>query len=359
MNIRRTTEPMLRADFKQQASDFCVDEELGFDCTGAGEHVWLLIRKTGINTQQAAQRLARAAGIPVKHVYWSGLKDKHGICRQWLSLHMPGRDIPATLSAAESDELVIERVQRNSRKLRRGSHRANHFSIRLRHLQPISPAVSLPHALTALETSLLRVQQQGVPNYFGEQRFGFDNVSKAMSWFAREYRPQNTTERGLLLSAARSAIFNAVLSERVMDHTWNQYIDGDVMNLDGSASVFVPENCDPVLLQRLQDGDIHPTGPLWGRGDMRTTARCRELEERVAGQFAQLVAGLMTHQVEASRRSLRLPVQALHYCLLTNTVPEQDAEVSAAGPDLELSFVLPSGTYATAVLHDLIEYNSL
>lgn len=359
MNLHRTSKPLLRAEFKQQASDFCVDEELGFECSDAGEHIWLRIRKTGINTQEAAHRLARAAGISVNNVHWSGLKDRHGICRQWLSLHMPGREIPSALNSAESEELVIESVQRNSRKLRRGSHRSNHFLIRLRNLHSLSSAVTIQDALAALEDNLQRVQHQGVPNYFGEQRFGFDNVGKATSWFTRSYKPRNTTERGLLLSAARSAIFNAVLSERVINKSWNQYIAGDVMNLNGSASVFVPEQCDDMLLKRLQEVDIHPTGPLWGRGDMRTSALCRELEERVVSQFGTLAAGLIAHQVEASRRSLRLPVQALHYRLLTDMVRGQDTEHSAGGPDLELSFKLPSGTYATAVLHDLIEYNSL
>jgi tRNA pseudouridine13 synthase len=358
VNLHRTSELLLRADFKQQAEDFCVDEELGFECSGEGEHIWLLIRKTGINTQEAAQRLARAAGISVNNVHWSGLKDKHGVCRQWLSLHMPGREIPAALSAAESDALVIESVQRNSRKLRRGSHRANHFMIRLRNLQPLSASCTVADAIVSLEKSLQRVRHNGVPNYFGEQRFGFDNISKAQAWFAREYRPRNTTERGLLLSAARSAIFNTVLSERVRTGNWNQYLDGDVMNLNGSASVFVPEQCDEVLLQRLAEGDIHATGPMWGRGDMRTSAFCRELEERCANQFSGLATGLIAHNVDAARRSLRLPVQALHYRLLLDKVQQQDINMLAEGPDLELSFVLPSGTYATAVLHDLIEYNS-
>lgn len=351
MKLNRTSAPLLQADFKQQPEDFRVDEELGFQCSGDGEHVWVLIRKRGINTQDAAQRLAKAAGISANSVYWSGLKDKHGVCRQWLSLHMPGRSLPDTLKAAESDQLCIETIQRNSRKLRRGSHRANHFVIRLRNLRrlPVSGDVGADAALASLESSLARIARDGVPNYFGEQRFGFDNTDKAALWFAGKYRPRHATERGLLLSTARSLIFNAVLSARVDSATWNQYIDGDVMNLNGSASVFVPDSEDRLIQQRLSEGDIHPTGPLWGTGDMRTSGACRELEESIAKGFPDLVAGLMARGVEASRRSLRLPVQALHYRLLTDT---------AAAPDLELSFALPTGAYATAVLHDLIEYNS-
>ncbi|TFH73093.1 tRNA pseudouridine(13) synthase TruD [Gammaproteobacteria bacterium LSUCC0112] len=353
MNLSRTRQPVLRADFKQQPHDFLVDEQLGFECTGDGEHVWVLIRKTGINTVEAAQRLARAAGVSLKDVSWSGLKDRHGVCRQWLSLQLPGRATPDFMSVI-SDELHIERIERNNRKLRRGSHRSNRFMIRLRHLRPDTDVVDLATGLAALEQALIHIRQQGVPNYFGEQRFGFDNINKAQAWFNREYRPQNTTERGLLLSAARAAIFNVVLSERVSAGHWNRYLDGDVMNLDGSASVFQPEAGDDQIVQRIETMDIHPTGPLWGRPVPRSPspqAACAELEGRVAERFPGLADGLVRHQVEASRRSLRLPVQALHYRLLENQSP--------TGPDLELSFELPSGTYATAVLHDLIEYQRL
>jgi tRNA pseudouridine13 synthase len=226
--------------------------------------------------------------------------------------------------------------------------------IRLRNLQVLDVAMDFKTAWSTLEQGLQRVQQLGVPNYFGEQRFGFDNINKAQAWFLKQYRPQNPVERGLLLSAARAAIFNAVLSERVSHATWNQYIDGDVMNLDGSASVFLPEQVDEMILQRIAGQDIHPTGPLWGQATQRALhsfGACAALEARVAASFSVLTTGLLKHQVDAARRSLRLPVQALHYRFLENQSP--------LGPDLELSFVLPAGTYATAVLHDLIEYQSL
>src|SRR5690606_12215887 len=110
-------------------------------------------------------------------------------------------------------------------------------------------------------------------------------------------------------------IFNAVLSERVKAGNWNKYLPGDVLNLDGTASVFVPEVFDTVLEQRLVEKDVHPTGPLWGRGDSRVTAEVSALESAVAAQYSILTDGLCRHGLEAARRSLRLPVQALHYRL--------------------------------------------
>jgi tRNA pseudouridine13 synthase len=349
--IFHRTQPLLfGADFKQETSDFCVDEELGFECSGHGEHVWVLIRKTGINTVDAARRLARAAAVDMRAVSWSGLKDKQGVCRQWISLQLPGKETP-DFSAAVSDELQIEQVHRNHRKLRRGSHRSNHFIIRLRNLRWLDPA-NVSAELTQMLPQMLahqleRIRSEGVPNYFGEQRFGSDNINKVTAWFEQRYRPRNPTEKGLLLSSARSLIFNAVLSERVKAGNWNKYLSGDVFNLNGSASVFVPEDFDVVLQQRLAEMDIHPTGPLWGRGDSRVSAEVLALETQVGAGYPVLTEGLCQHNVEAARRSLRLPVQALHYRLSESLM------------DLELSFSLPAGCFATAVLHELIEYNTL
>lgn len=359
--LQRTRPLLLRADFKQQSSDFCVDEVLGFECSGQGEHVWVLVRKTGINTVDAARRLARAACVDMRAVSWSGLKDKHGVCRQWISLHLPGKNTP-DFDAAVSDELQIEQVQRNHRKLRRGSHRSNAFVIRLRNLQMLDTHIDLEQMLAQ---QIQRIAAEGVPNYFGEQRFGSDNIGKARNWFARHYRPHNPLERGLLLSAARALIFNAVLGERVGLGNWNRYQRGDVMNLNGSASVFVPAQDDALLHQRLAEMDIHPTGPLWGKGDCGVSDLTLALESRIAADYADLAQGLCQHNMEAARRSLRLPVQALHYRLiksgrqLENGLPEKgqlDHPVESA-VDLELTFSLPAGSFATAVLHELIEYN--
>src|SRR5690606_23621848 len=166
----------------------------------------------------------------MRNVSWSGLKDKHGICRQWISLQMPGKETPS-FEAALSDELQIEQIQRNHRKLRRGNHRSNRFVIRLRNLRWLDSS-NTSDISAALEQQLQRISAEGVPNYFGEQRFGNDNISKVTAWFGQQYRPRNPVEKGLLLSAARSLIFNAVLSERVAIGNWNQYLSGDVMNLD-------------------------------------------------------------------------------------------------------------------------------
>lgn len=345
--------PLLRGRFKAQPEDFCVTEELGFECTGQGEHLWVKVRKCAISTPQAAARLARAAGVRASAVSWSGLKDKQGVCRQWFSIHRPGKDIPP-LAQAESDELVIEQQLRNDRKLRRGSHRCNHFEIRLIELRPTQKNHPIQAAIDDLQQRLEHIHHNGVPNYFGEQRFGFSNLDDATAFFAGHKKPRDRQQRGMWLSAARSAIFNAVLARRVTEQCWNQYLSGDVLNLDGSGSVFTPDSWDDTLQDRLLSMDVHPSGPLWGEGELRTTGQARELEQAVAKSMSVFADALPRYGLQQARRSLRLPVKALNYTRPALAEPDQDAELSAA--QITLNFSLPPGSYATAVLHELLAY---
>lgn len=345
--------PLLQARFKSRPEDFVVTEDLGFDCSGDGEHLWLLIRKTGLSTTELAGRLARATGLRAADISWSGMKDKQGVCTQWFSLHSPGKEVTG-LQQLESDVIQIVARERNNRKLRRGSHRGNEFLIRLRDVDLRSAGTDLQQALVDLELRIKTIRQSGVPNYFGEQRFGRANLADAEAWFGggtadgaqrkeqKGSRPDRQ-QRSMLLSAARSAIFNAVLARRVEDGNWCRYIPGDVMNLDGSGSVFVPDSWDDTLQGRLDSLDIHLTGPMWGRGETRSTGEAGQLEASVAAQFPAFCDGLQRHGLNQERRSLRLPVQAL------------DCRHLGEGT-LEISFKLPAGGYATAVLHELCYY---
>lgn len=333
--------PLLRAQFKHAPEDFAVDEVLGFECSGEGEHLWLQIRKTGIATNDVAERLARATGLRAADISWSGLKDKQGVCTQWFSLHSPGKDVNG-LTDLNSESWQIVQQRRNHKKLRRGSHRSNQFRIRLRDVTPIE-GVAPDAAWQDLERRLMAIATSGVPNYFGEQRFGHSNLANAQAWFNGETRPRGRLERGMWLSAARSALFNAVLARRVEEGNWNRYLAGDVMNLAGSGSVFVASADDDSLPQRLLTMDIHPTGPLWGQGALRSSAAAAELERAVAAEMAVFSEALPRFGLTQERRSLRLPVKALDY-----RRPDADT--------LDIEFILPTGTYATAVLHELCDY---
>ena len=351
--------PSVCARFKSEPADFVVDEELGFTLSGSGEHQCVQVRKTGIATPQLVKLLARAAGVREFDIGYGGLKDRQGVCTQWFSIYLPGaQDVDFANHAAfafpegAGATVAFLRQERNNRKIRRGSHRANRFIIRLREPRFITesgadrPSEQLRNAL---ETRLQRIAAEGVPNYFGEQRFGRagNNVADALAMFregggrsSRSARGgRHGAGRGMLLSAARSHIFNALLSERVGEGNWNRCLDGEVMNLDGSDSVFVPEQINEELLARLQGFDIHPTGMLWGKGALRSSGEVAALEQRIRDNLAELCDGLERAGLEQARRSLRLPVRELQWDW------QED--------DLTVSFVLPPGAYATAVLREL------
>lgn len=325
--------PCGRAVLKAMAEDFQVDEVLGIPLTSQGEHLWLWVEKRGLNTEEAARRIARAACLPLKAVSYAGLKDRQALTRQWFSLHLPGKADP-DLSAAEDASLRIRESRRHNRKLQCGAHAANGFTLRLTALQA-DPAL--------LEQRLQRIAAQGVPNYFGLQRFGFagGNVEEARQYAERQELPVQRNLRSRLLSAARSHLFNRVLAERVAAGSWNQARVGDLLAFTGSRSFFMAgeaECSDP----RLAMLDLHPTGPLWGEGPLPTAAAVQALEQRVGDGEAALVDWLAKAGMAHERRILRLPIAGLtwHY-------PEPDI--------LQLAFVLPAGCFATVVVRELVD----
>lgn len=170
-------EPCGSAVLKAVAEDFQVDEVLDIALSGEGEHLWLWVEKRNLNTEEAARRIARAAGVPLKMVSYAGLKDRQALTRQWFSLHLPGKSDPE-LAAAENESLKILQRSRHQRKLQRGAHSANGFTLRLTELRG---------ERAALDARLERIRNLGVPNYFGLQRFGHEggNVHGAREFAGR------------------------------------------------------------------------------------------------------------------------------------------------------------------------------
>lgn len=326
-------EPSCSATLRASPEDFRVDEVLGFEADGEGEHLLLQVRKRNRNTDQVARQLARHAGIRARDVSYCGLKDRVAVTTQWFSLWLPGKADP-DWSTLEDDDVQILAQARHRRKLPRGALRANRFTIVLRELQGDR---------ADLEQRLAAVKEKGVPNYFGEQRFGRDggNVQAAQAMFAgRKVKDRHL--RGLYLSAARSLLFNEVLAARVRASNWNQALPGEALQLAGSHSFFVADTVDAEIEQRLARDDIFPTGPLWGRGEPPSTGAARELEQAVLQDSAEFRHGLEQAGLKQERRALRLVVTDLRWQWLE----EQSG--------LQLEFELPAGCYATAVLRELV-----
>ena len=326
--------PVLRARIRQRPEDFVVEELSSAAPEGEGEHVWILLRKTGCNTDHAARCLARAAGVPRSAVGYAGLKDRHAVTTQWFSVQMPGREAPDWASVLGS-ELEVLRSERHGRKLKTGFLDGNRFRLTLRECRG-DPAM--------LEQRLDCIRRTGVPNYFGPQRFGRDggNLVKARALFEGRLRVRDKTLRGLYLSAARSALFNRLLAHRVEQGTWCRVLPGDVLNLDGSRSHFLAETVDATLEQRVLDQDVHPTGALWGAGEPETRGDIAILEQTIADEDPQFAQGLVAAGLKQERRPLRLPVRALTHRWIDPAT-------------LELSFELPPGGYATTVLAEVAE----
>ncbi len=326
--------PSAEARLRSTADDFEVTEELGFAWSGDGDHDVLFVEKTELTTHRVAGLLARHAGVPRAAVGYAGLKDRRARTRQWFTVKREAQ--PRTdWSDLAARGLSVLSLNRNRRKLKRGAHRGNRFRIVLRELE--DPSGSLPERLR-------RVRAEGVPNYFGEQRFGVhgNNVALAEALFAGRRLPR--AQRSMALSAARSLIFNEVLAARVADGSWNALASGDVASLDGSGSVFVVEAIDDELERRARTLDLHPSGPLWGAGAARVGGASARLEARVAAAHAALARGL-ERETKAARRALRVRVKDLDWCF--------------EGGSLVLDFALVRGAYATAVVRELVRYDPL
>jgi tRNA pseudouridine13 synthase len=326
-------EPCGTAVLKAVAEDFQVDEVLDIPLAGEGEHLWLWVEKRELNTEEAAKRIARAAGVPLRLISYAGLKDRQALTRQWFSLHLPGKANP-DLSAAEDASLSILKQLRHTRKLQRGAHAANGFILRL---------TQLTADREALDKRLTQIAAQGIPNYYGLQRFGHEggNVAHARHFALGKSLPEKRNVRSRVLSAARSYLFNQVLAERVRAGTWNRALLGDLLAFTDSRSFFsagAAECTDP----RLAILDLHPTGPLWGTGMSTAEGVAQALEQDLAARENVLLDWLAEAGMTHERRILRLPIGGLawHY-------PEPDI--------LQLEFVLPAGCFATVLVRELVD----
>lgn len=326
--------PQATAVIRSQPEDFLVVEELSFTPSGNGQHVYLLIDKRGLNTEAVAKQLARFADVRQVAIGYAGLKDRHAITRQWFSLDLAGKPEPDWSSFNSENIQVVETI-RHDRKLKRGAIRYNHFQITLRQFKGDEQE---------LVQRLATVRRSGVPNFFGEQRFGHDenNLNQFEKLVSREIKQPKRHLRGLYLSAARSCLFNLVLSQRIANQTWNTPVNGDVLMLEGSHSVFSVDAINEEIIQRVNALDIHPTGPMWGSGTPMTISDALDLEIRTLQPHQPWCEFLEKAGLKQERRALRIKVGDMRW--------------EWQGDDVVLKFKLPTGSYATAVLRELVLY---
>jgi tRNA pseudouridine13 synthase len=327
--------PLARGILRTEPEDFIVEEDLGFVASGAGQHVLLKVRKRNANTQWVSRELAKLCGCHPRDIGYAGLKDRRAIAIQWFTV--PKSQLsPEAWCEARHPEFDVLEANAHSRKLPRGALAGNRFIIRVRGIDVDD---------SELAARAAEINRGGVANYFGPQRFGHNGAN--LSRIADGLRALHPRERGFVLSAARSLVFNAVLAARVRDGTWDHLEAGDIANLDGRGSIFPVDAIDATLTERAMQLDIHPTGPLWGRGAPATKQRVADLETQVAGEFPQPCALTADAGMDQERRALRLVVRELAW----HREPDASAVV--------FRFRLTRGSFATTVLRELIDSDAL
>ncbi|MEP1469896.1 MAG: tRNA pseudouridine(13) synthase TruD [Halieaceae bacterium] len=334
---RALEQPPGFAVLRHSPEDFEVRERLGFEPDGEGEHVFLRLEKRQLNTLDLVQRVAKLSGVPARDVGYSGLKDRNAVTSQWLSVGLAGRTEPEWTELETDGKVTVLSSQRHRKKLKRGVHRANEFVLRL---------VAVEAQQTELERRLQLIASGGVPNYFGRQRFGRNGstLAQARQWLLEGGGRIARNRRGLYLSALRSICFNTLLAQRVRDGSWWQPAPGDAVALAGSRSIFQADPEADDLAARAEAGDLHPALPLWGRGEPVASATVHERQAAIVAGEEGVAAFLEAQGLALSYRAARV-------------IPDDFCWRFCDDGTLILEFSLGAGSYATAVVDELVQYD--
>ncbi|MCP3699591.1 MAG: tRNA pseudouridine(13) synthase TruD [Aliivibrio sp.] len=325
--------PVATGKLKQLPEHFIVREVLGFTFTGKGEHLMVKIRKTGENTKYVANELAKFCGVKSKDISWAGLKDRHAITEQWLSVHLPKSDhLKFALFEATHPGVEILEMTRHNKKLRPGDLLGNSFQLMA------TEVTDMDDVLSRLE----KVKVSGVPNYFGSQRFGHEgnNVTEARRWGRENVRTRDNTKRSFYLSAARSWIFNHIVSQRITEGYFTQPVDGDIL-LDQNGRTVNENVTSEENIQKVQNGDWSISAALAGDNQLPTSETALTLEQPQLDAEPDLMALIRGNRMRHERRAIELHPENLSW--------------SAEGDTLTLNFSLTSGSFATVIMRELLQ----
>ncbi|MDG3089016.1 tRNA pseudouridine(13) synthase TruD [Vibrio hannami] len=325
--------PDIKAAIKAAPEHFIVKEVLGFDFTGSGEHLMVRIRKSGENTTFVANEIAKVCRIKSKDVSWAGLKDRHAITEQWLSIHLPKGDAP-DFSAFEKQypNIQILETTRHNKKLRPGDLSGNDFELVLSEVSDVDSA----------EKRIKQIMESGVPNYFGAQRFGREgnNLIEARRWGRDNVRTRNQNKRSMMLSTARSWIFNHIVSDRIEQNLFDKLIEGDIVVVDGSEKQVI-ESDIASLMPSLQNGEVVLTAALAGDNELPTQSNAKTIEQKVVDAEPDLMALIRGNRMRHDRREVVLKPDNLNYVIDENNI--------------KLQFSLSSGSFATSIVREIAD----
>lgn len=335
---------------KERPEDFIVEEQPLYQPSGEGEHCYLFVEKRGIDTRVMINALAKHFGVRERDVGVAGQKDAKAITRQLVSIHTPGKTVDS-FPMLQHPSMGVLWADMHTNKLRKGHLKSNRFSIKIRGVD----MTTAPRALAVVQL----LEKLGVPNRFGVQRFGSrgDNHELGRAILTGESRRKfGIGRRRLFLNALQSAVFNLVLDRRIDSGTLGAVCEGDLAWKHDSGSVFAVESGateDPELKARLAAFEISPSGPMWGDKMSRCTGASDEAEVSALAAFElapdDFARSSQSKLVPGVRRPLRIPL----------TDSEVEGGIDEHGGHVRLAFDLPPGSYATAVLREIMKTDDL
>lgn len=327
--------PSASGQIKVQPEDFQVTEDLGYQADGFGEHLLIRVRKTRCNTHYVAEALAKYLKISMRDLSYAGMKDRQAVTEQTFCLRMPGKAMP-DLSGFQLEGCLILNVSRHQRKIRTGGLAGNAFQLIVRNIEPSAE----------VDQRLALIANHGVPNYFGEQRFGRQghNLTMARQWATGQIQIRCRKKRSLILSATRSYLFNRVTSHRLQTQgSLQDLLVGDCVQLAGRGSWFVATEQEfASIKQRLRQHQLAITAPLPGRGDAGPVQQALQLEQNILQSEVALVALLQREKVDTARRKMLLMPQRFSWQWHDNCT-------------IQLNFWLPAGSFATSIIREMVQ----
>jgi tRNA pseudouridine13 synthase len=333
--------PGIGGRIKHEPEDFEVEEIPAYERSGRGEFLFLWLEKRAMGAEYFARQVARRLGLGPGEVGTAGLKDRHAVTRQFVSVPARAAD---RLPELEGEGIRLLGVERHGNKLRPGHLRGNRFRVLIREPAPDAPQ--------RLEPLLERLRRQGLANFYGPQRFGKEGETLRLGLSllrgepspagARGRPPRNPFLRKLALSAAQSALFNQYLAQRLADNLMGTVLRGDVMAKRPTGGLFVAADV-PAEQTRFDRRETVHTGPIFGRKMFAAADQAADREAALLGAagltpasfagFGKLLLGTRRH----------------------NVVYVDDLAAAWESAGLRLSFTLPAGSYATALLAEVMK----
>ncbi|HEX4590447.1 MAG TPA: tRNA pseudouridine(13) synthase TruD [Gemmataceae bacterium] len=326
--------PGIGGRIKVQLDDFDVEEIPAYEPDGSGDHLFLRIEKCDMGAEFFARQIAKRLGISPGEVGTAGLKDRRAVTRQWVSAPAA---VEPRLDKLEGDGIRVLRVSRHTNKLRPGHLRGNRFRIMIRDVPPNAAELAAP--------ILDRIRRDGLPNFYGPQRFGRDGETArlGLDLLQGDHRSvRNPFLRKLALSAAQSVLFNDYLGRRLTDGLLRAVLAGDVMAKWPAGGMFVARDVATEQARFDARETVH-AGPMFGKKTFAAEAVAAEREAAVlrdAGLTAESFAGFGKLLMGTRRHNL---------------VYEDDLAAESTADGLRLTFTLPAGSYATVLLREVMK----